>query len=81
MSATVISVSIPQKLLKQLNTVCTVEERSKSFFIKKALEKFLMERMEDLADYNEAVKVYSDFKSSGENPVAWKDMKKKYNLK
>lgn len=44
MSATVISVSIPQPLLIRLNNFCDVEERSKSFCVRKALEKYLEEK-------------------------------------
>ena len=44
MSATVISVSIPQPLLIRLNNFCDIEERSKSFCVIKALEKYLEEK-------------------------------------
>lgn len=44
MSATVISVSIPQPLLIKLNNFCDIEERSKSFCVRKALEKYLEEK-------------------------------------
>lgn len=44
MSATVISVSIPKPLLIRLNNFCDIEERSKSFCVRKALEKYLEEK-------------------------------------
>jgi metal-responsive CopG/Arc/MetJ family transcriptional regulator len=44
MSSTIISISLPKPLLTQLNTYCTAEERSKSFCVRKALEKYLAEK-------------------------------------
>jgi len=41
-----ISTQIPQQLLITLESACKKEERSKSYFIKKALEEFLKSRIE-----------------------------------
>ena len=39
-----ISAQISAELEKALNMVCDLEERSKSYFIKKALEKLILEK-------------------------------------
>lgn len=41
MSSKVISVSIPVSLSKDLDKFCTKEERSRSYCVRKSLEKFL----------------------------------------
>ena len=75
-----ISAQIPKKLDKNLTKICELEERSKSYFIKKALEKLLAERLQDLADYEEAKKLYEEFKKSGEKAIPYDKIKKKYKL-
>ena len=42
----VVTVNIPDDLYKRLSDISDIEERSKSFFIKKGLEKVLSEREE-----------------------------------
>lgn len=44
-----ISAQIPSHLDQDLTRICKLEERSKSYFIKKALENFLKEKSEELA--------------------------------
>lgn len=43
-----ISAQIPAELEKELMRLCQNEERSKSYYIKKALEKLLQEKIKDL---------------------------------
>jgi metal-responsive CopG/Arc/MetJ family transcriptional regulator len=47
MKAATISVSIPENLLKQLNKICDLHERTKSYLVKKALEKYLKESFQE----------------------------------
>lgn len=42
-----ISAQIPAELEKTLIKLCELEERSKSYFIKKALEKLIQERFKE----------------------------------
>jgi predicted DNA-binding protein len=66
-----ISAQIPSSLDRDLGIICQQEERSKSYFIKKALEKLLKEKLEDLEDYNEAKKAYEEFKKSGKKAIPY----------
>ena len=42
--STAVSVRIPDKLVKELNSIAKVTERSRSFLIQKALESYLEEQ-------------------------------------
>jgi predicted DNA-binding protein len=42
-----ISAQIPADLSEMLDNLCKTNERSKSFYIKKALEKFILEIVDD----------------------------------
>lgn len=77
---TTISAQIPSSLNKGLAIICEMEERSKSYFIKKALEKLLKEKLEDIEDYNDAKKAYDEFKKSGEKTIPYEKIKQKYKL-
>ena len=80
MSATVsISANIPATLGEMLNKVSEAEERSKNYYIKKGLERFLMEKLEDMEDYRDAKQAYDEFVASGEKGIpfdgVFKDIK------
>lgn len=76
-----ISAQIPSSLDRDLGIICQIEERSKSYFIKKALEKLLKEKLEDLEDYNAAKKAYEEFKKSGKKGIPYDKIRAKYKLK
>ncbi len=70
MSATVsISANISQELSAMLTTVSKAEARAKSYYVRKGLETFLQQRLEDLEDYHDAKKAYDEFVASGEEGV------------
>jgi predicted DNA-binding protein len=71
-----ISAHITEDLANKLNKVCEFEERPKSFYIKKSLEKYLNERLEDIEDYYEAREAYKKFKDSGESGVPLEEVMK-----
>jgi len=75
-----ISAQIPIHLDQGLTMICEKEERSKSYFIKKALENLLAEKLEDIEDYNEAKKAYEEFKKSKQKAIPYAKIKKKYKL-
>ena len=75
-----ISANIYQELGDMLDKVSQAEERSKSYYIKKGLERILKERLEDLEDYEEAKQAYDEFVDSGEIAVSFEEMKKELNL-
>ncbi|MDB2550935.1 ribbon-helix-helix domain-containing protein [Rickettsiales bacterium] len=64
-----ISAHIPVELSNKLEKVCKLEERSKSYYIKKSLEQYLSQRLEDIEDYYDADQSYMEFKKSGESSV------------
>lgn len=64
-----ISANIPQSLSNLLNKVAKAEERSKSYYIKKGLERILNDRLEDVQDYEEAKQAHDEFIASGEKSI------------
>ena len=75
-----ISAQIPSHLDQGLAMICSMEERSKSYFIKKALEKLLAEKLGDVEDYHEAKKAHDAFKKSKEKAIPYDKIRKKYKL-
>jgi predicted DNA-binding protein len=69
-----ISAHIPQDLANKLQKVSQFEERSKSYYIKKSLERYLSEKLEDIEDYIHAKKSYEEFKASGEEAVSFDEV-------
>ena len=78
--STIISVSLPDKLSKQLNEFAQIQERSKSFLVKKALEQYLMQVAEDVEDYNDAAQAYQEFVDSGEKGIPLDEVKRLSDL-
>ena len=75
-----ISAQIPAEIAEILGKVSKAEERSKSYYVRKGLELFLMAKLEDLEDYEEAAKAYKEFVASGEKTVSFSELKKELNL-
>ena len=71
-----ISAHISKELSDKLEKVSRFEERAKSYYIKKALEQFLEQRLEDIEDYYDAKKALEEFKASGEEATSWEDVQK-----
>lgn len=69
-----ISAQIPQELGAMLEKVARFEERSKSYYVKKGLERLLRERLEDLEDYYEAKAAYEEFLASGEEAIPMEEV-------
>jgi RHH-type rel operon transcriptional repressor/antitoxin RelB len=76
-----ISAQIPSSLAKELGEICELEDRSKSYYVKKALEKYLAEKRQDIEDYHEAKKLYEEFKKSGEKAIPFEEVFKKAKKK
>jgi len=91
MKAATISVSIPETLLKQLNKICDLHERTKSYLVKKALEKYLKESFEDdLKAMNQqqetsftssSSKIFADEGQGKENEKAFAHLQKYHKTK
>ena len=75
-----ISAQIPAEIAEILGKVSKAEERSKSYYVRKGLELFLMSKLEDLEDYEEAAKAYKEFVASREKTVSFSELKKELNL-
>ncbi len=75
-----VSAQIPADLGEILDRVSKAEERSKSYYVRKGLELFLMKKLEDLEDYEEARKAYEEFVASGEEAIPLSEVKKELNL-
>ncbi len=66
MSATVtVTAQIPKELSDLLSRYVEVDERSKSYFVKKGLELILRQRQEDEEDYKIASEAYARHIKSG----------------
>lgn len=79
-STTTISAQIPKSLANKLSALVSAESRSKSYYIKEALVRFLDEKTNDIQDYIEAEKRYHDFLSYDDTTVSLDDIAKKYDL-
>lgn len=75
-----ISVQIPAETAEILEKISKIEERPKSYYVRKGLELFLMTRLEDFVDYEDAAKAYREFLASGEKTVSFLELKKEQNL-
>ena len=69
-----ISANIPVELGEMLNKVSRAEERSKSYYIKKGLEQFLRDKLENLEDYPEANQAHNEFMASGAETVFFEEV-------
>ena len=64
-----VSARISAELGEILDRVSKAEERSKSYYVKKGLELFLMRKLEDMEDYEEGMRAYEEFLASGEETI------------
>lgn len=55
-----ISVKIPAELNKKLEHFAALDDRPKSYLVRKAIEEFLLDMEEDEADYKAAMAVLND---------------------
>ncbi len=78
--STTISVSLPDELFKMLDNFSEKEERAKSYYIKKALENYFAQKLEEEEDYRDVVESLAEFKASGEKGKAWKELQKELGL-
>jgi predicted DNA-binding protein len=74
-----ISVDLPVSLYEQLLRVASYEKKPQIYYIKKALQKYLEPKLEDIEDYEDAVKAWDEYEKSGKQGVCWEDIKKKIN--
>lgn len=70
---TTVTSQIPDDLAELLGHVAELEERSKSYYIKKGLEQVLRQRLEDLEDYATAIEAYDEHIAEGGETVPLSD--------
>ena len=70
------SVRLSKNLEERLNLLSERTQRSKSFYVKKALEKFL----EDEEEYQAALEAYDAYLRSGKKSSSFEDVMKKHGL-
>lgn len=75
-----ISISLSDKLSEMLENISKREERTKSYYIKKALENYFIQRLEDEEDYKDVVNSLAEFKASGEQGKSWDELQKELGL-
>ena len=75
-----VSAHIPKILAEKLDKISKIEERSKSYYIKKSLEQFLAERLEDIEDYYDAQEAWQEFKESGQKGISFEQICKDLKL-
>ena len=78
--STTISVSLSDELFKILDNFSEKEERTKSYYIKKALENYFAQRLEEEEDYKDVVESLAEFKTSGEAGKTWEELQKELGL-
>jgi RHH-type rel operon transcriptional repressor/antitoxin RelB len=75
-----LSCTIPAELGEQLSLLADVEERSKSYYVKKALQEFLSERLEDALLSKIGDKAYKEYLESGEEGIPYDQIRKELKL-
>ena len=75
-----ISISLPDNLSAMLDKLSKNEERTKSYYIKKALENYFTQKLEDEEDYKDVVNSLAEFKASGEKGKSWEELQKELDL-
>jgi predicted DNA-binding protein len=75
-----LSCTIPIGLGKQLSLLAGIEERPKSYYVKKALQEFLNERLEDALLAKMGDEAYKEYIDSGEDGIPYDEIRKELNL-
>jgi len=71
-----LTVRLPEKMEKELDYLVQKTNRSKSYYVKKAISQVL----EDELDILEATAAYEDYLSSGKKGIPFEEVKKELGL-
>lgn len=74
---TTLTFRVPDELAKELENICKEEERSKSWFVKKAL----IEKMEEWRDVKIALKGRAEYEKNPNIAISHEDLLKELGLK
>jgi predicted DNA-binding protein len=69
-----ISAHISKSLAEKLEKVAQFEERGKSYYIKKSLEQYLEQKLEDMEDYIDAKEAWEDMQKNGRKGIPFEDI-------
>lgn len=75
-----ISISLPDTLSEMLENISKTEERTKSYYIKKALENYFLQKLENEEDYKDVIDSLTEFKINGEKGKSWEELQKELDL-
>jgi predicted transcriptional regulator len=75
-----ISVSVPEQTFFKLEKLAKLEERKKSFYVKKALDPYLDKRLASI-EAAMADNEYDEFIAAGSETISYNDIRKENNLK
>lgn len=74
------SVSFKPEMFEKIDRYCSERGCSRSWFVNRAVELFLMECLEDKEDYKTAEKAWNDYVASGEKGIPAEEVYKKLGL-
>ncbi|MFT6333189.1 MAG: putative DNA-binding protein [Lentimonas sp.] len=76
----VLSCTIPTKLSNQLNLLAQVEERSKSYYVKKALQEFFKDKFEKIVIEEIGEEKYKQYLELEEKGIPYEEILKELEL-
>jgi len=71
-----LTIRLPEKMEKRLSQLAEQTHRTKTYYVKKAIGTYL----DDQEDYLLALAAWEDFERSGEKPIPFEEILKKYGL-
>ena len=78
--STVLSCTVPTRLSNQLNLLADVEERSKSYYVKKSLQEFFKDKFEDVVKSEIGEEKYNKYLELEEKGVPYDEIRKELDL-
>jgi predicted DNA-binding protein len=75
-----LSCTIPLELGNQLNLLAELEERPKSYYVKKALQEFLSEKLENALLAKIGDEAYKEYLDSEKESASYEEIRKKLKL-
>lgn len=74
------SVSFKPALFRQIDSICEKRGCSRSWFINRAVEKFMLECLEDQEDYEIAAAAWAKFEKSGGKTYSSSELREEFGL-
>jgi RHH-type rel operon transcriptional repressor/antitoxin RelB len=68
------TIRLPEKMEHRLSELAKETHRTKTYYVKRAIEEFL----DDQEDYLLALATWENFEKSGEKPIPFEEILKKY---